>query len=284
MSEITSSDPESNPEKSTGQSFEDRAIGEVANPLEQVNSVFKRTGGRMWLGVGGLTLLVSALVVWSFVAQTVETTKTGVSLVPRSGLSSARVMQAGVIDQILVEEGEFVERGQPLVTILTGVGEQSVVAPVEGLVAGIDAVKGQVASAGDELVVLAPLDFSDQAAAIGFVRPEQLGQLEIGQSVTIQFPTANPQTYGRMKGTLSFVAPTPVLRSRLRQILPDTQANAAYQQGPFYEIAIDVERADTPSGFAWTIGNGPPNQIYLASNGVAFIAVSRQSIASKAFG
>jgi multidrug resistance efflux pump len=238
----------------------------------------------MWLGVGGLTLLVSALVVWSFVAQTVETTKTGVSLVPRSGLSSARVMQAGVIDQILVEEGEFVERGQPLVTILTGVGEQSVVAPVEGLVAGIDAVKGQVASAGDELVVLAPLDFSDQAAAIGFVRPEQLGQLEIGQSVTIQFPTANPQTYGRMKGTLSFVAATPVLRSRLRQILPDTQANAAYQQGPFYEIAIDVERADTPSGFAWTIGNGPPDQIYLASNGVAFIAVSRQSIASKAFG
>ena len=284
MSEITSSDPESNPEKSTGQSFEDRAIGEVANPLEQVNSVFKRTGGRMWLGVGGLTLLVSALVVWSFVAQTVETTRAGVSFLPLSGLSSARVMQAGIIDQVLVEEGQFVERGQALVTILTGVGEQSVVAPVEGLVADIDAVKGQVASAGDELVVLAPLDFSDQAAAIGFVGPEQLGQLEIGQSVTIQFPTANPQTYGRMKGTLAFVAATPVLRSRLRQILPDTQANATYQQGPFYEIAIELDRADTPSGFAWTIGNGPPDQIYLASNGVAFIAVSRQSIASKAFG
>ena len=86
-----------------------------------------------------------------------------------------------------------------------------------------------------------------------------------------------------MKGTLSFIAATPVLRSRLRQILTDTQANATYQQGPFYEIAIDVERADTPSGFAWTIGNGPPDQMYLAAAGVAHIAVSRRSIASKAF-
>ncbi len=67
-----------------------------------------------------------------------------------------------------------------------------------------------------------------------------------------------------MKGTLSFVAATG-LRSRLRQILPDTQANAACNKGPFYEIAIDVERADTPSGFAWTVETDHTDQIYLAS-------------------
>ena len=65
-------------------SFHERAIGEVTNPLEQINVTFKRTGSRIWLGVAGLALLVVGIVIWGFVAQQVVITSTQIALLPKS--------------------------------------------------------------------------------------------------------------------------------------------------------------------------------------------------------
>jgi multidrug efflux pump subunit AcrA (membrane-fusion protein) len=266
------------------QSFKDRAIGEVVNPLEQIDSVFKRTGSRIWLGVGGIFLLVVALVVWSFVAQRVVTTNAQVIILPKSGLYPVATLQTGVIGDVLVKEEQSVIAGQTLTTVsIPGIGEFPITAPIDGTVVAVDAAKGQLTGPGTTLFLLAPK--GEFVLAIGLVGPAQLSGLQVGQKATIAIPTVNPQRYGRMIGTLVYVGSTPATRSRISSVLGgDAQATAILQQGPAYEIQIQLKTDDTPSGYDWTVGEGPPTPLPLETTGVAFIQTSKKTIASKVFG
>ena len=69
---------------------------------------------------------------------------------------------------------------------------------------------------------------------------------------------------------------------------PKTRATAepaeVSRQGPVYEVQITLVPASTPSGYEWTVGEGPPSAPPITSIGVASIETSRQSIASQIFG
>lgn len=265
-------------------SFKDRAIGEVVNPLEQIDSVFKRTGSRIWLGVAGIFLLVVALVVWGFVAQRVVTTKAGVVILPKSGLYPVATLQTGVVGDVLVKEDQSVLAGQTLTTLtVPGVGELKITSPIDGTVVAVDAAKGQISGPGSTLFLLAPK--GEFTLAIGLVGPSQINGLQVGQKATIAIPTVNPQRFGRLIGTVVFVGGTPATRSRIESVLGGAaQATAVLQQGPAYEVQIQLKTADSPSGYDWTVGDGPPTPLPLETNGVAFIEISSKSIASKVFG
>jgi len=51
-----------------------------------------------------------------------------------------------------------------------------------------------------------------------------------------------------------------------------------------YEVEIELVASNTPSGYEWTVGEGPPSVPPITSIGVASIETSRQSIASEMFG
>ena len=61
-------------------------------------------------------------------------------------------------------------------------------------------------------------------------------------------------------------------------------AAAAVQAGPVYEVRLNLHVAQTPTGFAWTVGRGPSTPLPINSIGVADIVTSHRSLASRAFG
>ncbi len=264
--------------------FEQRAIGEVVNPLEQIDSVFRRTGSRLWLGVTGVFLLVAALVTWGFVAERVVTTDATIMLLPKSGLFPVASLETGVVGEVYVQEGDSVAAGQILGLISNpAIGEVEVNAPIAGVVVEVDAARGQVTAPGFPMFLLAPQ--GEPTLAIGLVSPAQLNGLATGQSVTIAFPTVNQQSAGRLVGTLVRVSDTPVTSTRIAAVLGNGNLAAqASAQGPVFEVNIELTRSTTPSGYAWTVGEGPPSAPPITSIGVAMIETSRQSIASEIFG
>lgn len=264
--------------------FAERAIGNVVNPLEQIDSVFRRTGHRMWLGVMGILLLVVALVVWAVVADRVVTVSEQIVLLPESGLFPVATLQTGLVGDVLVVEDQAVSIGDLLTTLsIPAVGELAIRSPINGTVVAVDVSEGQIAGPGNTLFLLAPE--GEPTMAIGFAGPANLASLAVGQEVTILIPTVNPQRYGRMEGTLTFVGGTPATRSRISAVLGgDAQAVSVLQRGPTYEIRIEPKLGDTASGYVWTVGSGPPARPPLATNGIALVEISRESLAQKVFG
>ena len=266
------------------ESFEQRAIGDVVNPLEQINSVFKRTSSRIWLGVGGLALLVVGFVIWGFVAQQIVTTQTQVILLPKSGLYPVSVLQTSVVQQISVPEGTEVTVGQTLGTVsVPGAGTTTITAPIAGTVVTVQAATGQILTAGSTFLNLAPK--GEETVAIGLISPSAVGSVANNQPVTIAIPTVNPTRYGRLVGTVEYVGSVPIAQGRIIALFGNTAtASAILQAGPAYEVRIDLKPASTPSGYTWTVGNGPSQHLPLDSTGVAFIETSHKSLASRAFG
>jgi multidrug resistance efflux pump len=209
--------PDATEEKSE-QSFQERAIGNVVNPLEQIDSVFRRTGNRLWLGVAGIALLVAALVAWGFVAQRVVNEKVAVVILPESGLYPVATLQTGVVGDVLVSEDQVVSVGDVLTTLqIPNVGELDVTSPIDGTVVAVDTARGRIAGPGNTLFLLAPK--GEPTQLIGFVGPSGLSQMQLRQKVTVVIPTVNPQRYGRMKGSVSYIGSTPTTRSRISSIL-----------------------------------------------------------------
>jgi len=263
--------------------FEQRAIGDVVNPLEQIDSIFRRTSSRLWLGVAGVSLLVLALAVWGFVAQRIVTVETPIAIAPKSGLLPVATLESGVIGAVFVAEGDSVTTGQRLATLINpAVGEIEVVSPMDGVVADSDAVVGQVTGVGSPVFLLAPA--GERAMALGLVGSAQVSGLLVGQNVTIAFPTVNQQSGGRLMGIVENVSETPVSSTRIAAVLGSgSLAAEVAQQGPLYEVQIELVPASTPSGYAWTVGEGPPKAPPITSIGLASIETSRQSVASEIF-
>ena len=77
--------------------FEQRAIGDVVNPLEHIDSVFRRTGSRLRWGVAGVFLLVAALVLIAvLLLAVVALSATRVSVRNTNGESGLRYSFAAV--------------------------------------------------------------------------------------------------------------------------------------------------------------------------------------------
>ncbi len=71
-------------------------------------------------------------------------------------------------------------------------------------------------------------------------------------------------------------------REQLMAVLGDNTALADYvlSAGPVQEITVDLNTADTSSGYAWTIGEGPDFAISSSTMAQVAVVVSQRSVAA----
>jgi HlyD family secretion protein len=73
-------------------------------------------------------------------------------------------------------------------------------------------------------------------------------------------PSTTPSSqYGTMKGTVTEISGLTVSAAQLSVTLGINSPLIAtlLGRGPALEVDVELEKADTPSGFAWTASNGP---------------------------
>jgi HlyD family secretion protein len=185
-----------------------------------------------------------------------------------------------VVEAVNVVPGDEVTAGQVLATVVNRNGRTfEVWAPVAGEVVYVYARPGRQTELGEPLAILQP---DSTRIARAFIPADKAETITEGMSAWVSPNSAPRGQYGFIEGVVESVAPAPTTREHLLAVLGDNAALADYllSNGPVQEITVSLNIADTPSGYAWTIGDGPPFPI--ASSTLALVAVvkSQRSVAS----
>ncbi len=262
--------------------FAERALGGAPNGLDNIDRLFRRAPRRLWLELAAIVLLVVAAVVWAAVADVTVIVRGQALVVPPDGFFIAGEGLSGQIVSVDIDPLDQVAVGQQVAMIaVPGSGEVPVVSPVDGAVVAVDVRLGDLVTGGG-VARIAP---DEPAAAVGLFGAADLGSLQLGQRVDVTVNGLTPERFGAAIGRVASVGTIPVTAGRLKQLTGDaTIAAALGQAGPLYEVVITLDPADTPSGVAWTRGEGPPSPIPLGALALASVTVDRTSLLDKALG
>jgi HlyD family secretion protein len=144
----------------------------------------------------------------------------------------------GTVVEIKVNEGELVDRGTPLFTII----------PSE--LAGASGVDHKGAEQSEKFGAL---------SAILYVAPSYGKQVHPGEQVEVAVSTARREEYGFVLGRVRAVAEIPSTLEGMQRVLKNKQLvqTLSNNAAPF-EVIVDLYAdPDTPSGYRWSSSRGP---------------------------
>lgn len=270
--------------QTTRSSFRDRALGDVPNPLEHIDHLFRQTSRRIWLGVLGLAALLGAGVLWAAGATQSVTSEGPAVIVPPEGIFTAGALEAGLVTWVTVREGTVVDRGERLADIqLAGSGRKVFVrSPVAGEVIGVDVRLGESSQAGASMFRIVPV--SSRPMAIGLFGANDISDVAVGQKVAVTVSGFSPERYGKVVGRVASIEPISASEQRLTQLTGDSSlVGVAQRLGSAREVRIRLTPGRTPSGLEWTGGEGPAGPLPLGVRAVASVTTKRETLIGKAF-
>lgn len=140
--------------------------------------------------------------------------------------------------------------------------EQSsiVLSPYAGYIREIRSDVGQLVVAGQSLVSVEMVDAPLQAVA--FV-PTEGKRIQAGMEAHVSPVTVRREEYGYLLGTVSFVSPQPATRQgMLRTLGNEILVEQLAGMGAPFLVEIELlTDPDTPTGFRWSSGSGPPGTV-----------------------
>ena len=234
----------------------------------------------------GVVVLLAAALLWAVLGKAPTEVEGQSMLLPPDGLYEVGVETAGFVTEVLVENGQHVEEGAPLVRLRQRDGEVvDIDAPVTGDVATILVKPGTYNPVGTPVITLAAE--GEELIAVVYVPAQEGKVVRKGMRVFVSPSTAPSAQYGSILGTVHSVSTLPASPARIRLNLGDNSDLVRFLTGgrPVLEVAVLLERdPSTRSGYKWSSGSGPPFKISAATLGTAAIVVSERSPASQVFG
>ena len=241
----------------------------VSAPADPAAEVDSRSGGvsrPLVFALVGLVLLVAAIFVWAIFGRAPQTVTGFGYVVPEGGYTEVGSPSAGLVDVVNVTPGQRVTAGEELVRVNLDDGNDAVEtlrSPVDGVVVEVVALPGRVTEPGDPMVYLqadgAPLEVK------GFIPATLAETIQVGMPVQVS-PADAPRRaqYGVLLGTVVTMSPSPVTRERVGFVVGGNESLVDYflGSGPVIEVTAQLqEDPSTPSGYAWSIGQGPDVEI-----------------------
>ena len=250
------------------------------DPVEEIATRSRVLTRASLLGLVGCALLVVAGIVWALFARVPETIVGEGVILPASGFVEAGTRLQGVVEKVFVNPGSKVADRDVVATVrLDNEKVEAVRAPQAGEVVYVYARSGRRTQLGEPLIVLQP---PTAKVARAFLPADQAEIVQPGMQAWVSPSSAPRAQYGFIVGTVATVSPAPATREQLLASLGDNSALADYllAGGPVQEVVVNLNEADTPSGYEWTIGQGPDFPI--SSSTLADVAVvkSNRSVAS----
>jgi multidrug efflux pump subunit AcrA (membrane-fusion protein) len=240
------------------------AVSEKAatSPADEISARLPVTDRRGWALLAATALLVLAGLLWAVFGSAPETVSGAGMIVPASGFSDEGTSVIGSVTQILVRPGDVVEQGQPIATVgvKDGTTEQ-VRASVDGIVASVVARQGSTTQPGTPLLIIDP---TTPDIAIGFLPAVQGGKVRVGMPALVAVSSFPEAQYGYISGTVQDVGRLPATIERIKLLVGgnDQLPELVTADGPVLEVAVALDAdAGTPSGYVWTIGQGPDAEV-----------------------
>jgi hypothetical protein len=240
--------------------FRSNATATLSSP-EQLDTVVRVTRPRSWIALGAVGLVLVVFVVWTILG-TVQTTFPGAGVLSTQyGTFNAVSPRAGQIVSVSVSQGDAVKAGERLATVETADGRTVDVKALDsGHVVEMLAYPSDHVAEGATIATVQPDD--QDLRSFVFVPVSGRQPIAKGMPVQISVTTVPSEQYGLLLGTVAKVSDFPVTTAGVDALLNNKDiASIVTGSGPVIQVEITLTKADTPSGYAWTSGDGPPKPL-----------------------
>ena len=238
-------------------------VPQTADPIDRVVSLAPRWTVFVLIACG---FLVAGLIAWGF-GGTVTSSITTEGLYNENGDASVETPKEATVAQVLVSLDQEVTEGQELVALTDG---SVLTSPQDGTVTAILVSNGSLMYPGKTAVRVTDLSVPDNVVVM--VPASMTGWIVPGLPVRIEVSSAPSSQYGYLIGEVDEISAGPYTVDQVADILNLEPAVVINQFGPEPALLAIVDLQydpDTPSNYAWTIGDGPP---WLITQGVPVVA------------
>jgi multidrug efflux pump subunit AcrA (membrane-fusion protein) len=258
-----------------GRTAETRTL-EGRDPVDEVARRLPVTDRPTWLILLGILLLIAGGVAWAVFGRAPDAATGPGIVVPEQGFVEVGTALQGTVISVAVAPGDHVDDRARVADIRTQTGRVvSVRSPVDGTVATVLVRKGGVTDRGTAIVTIEPSGSSP--VVVGFLPAGPGKRIETGMPARVALASAPRSQFGTIEGTVRAVSPVPVPPERIVLVVGGNVSLADYfmVSGPVLEVTISLDRdPSTPSGYAWTTGEGPPTGVSSGTLVEASVVVS----------
>lgn len=245
--------------------FRLQALAHRGEP-EELDVVPKLVRPQAAIAVAVLVALVASITVWAFVGNLPRRLSLEGLIVSGRPLNTVQSTVNGFVVELLVGNGDTVETGDGLVTVVDDDGERHTVpSPFDGTAIEIGVAAGEQVREGSPVADVMVGDPDEAGLEVILLVPsEDAAQIAPGMDVNMAVASAPTAAFGLLRGTVETVVPTPLTSDdALRLLGNDLLVEELVAGRPVNPIIVAVERdADTASGYAWTTGDGPPFPVF----------------------
>jgi hypothetical protein len=253
------------PERLMAQIFRKAALDRLSSS-EELDRLLQVTSPRGWIALTGLSLLLTAALLWGIFGR-VSTTVEGQGILIRpDGVRSIESPRPGVVLNVLVRVGDLIYKDREVVR-LSGADQdtsatQLVCSNHSGRVLEVLVREGRTVERGTPLLILEPVDRRLQALI--YVPSGEGQRIQPGMRAGIAPAPVKWSEFGHIVGQVSEAAKFAASRQAMMQYLENEElVKSLTRSGPCVEVLADLT-ADpgTPSGYKWSSSRGPPLQMH----------------------
>ncbi|MGL5033948.1 MAG: HlyD family efflux transporter periplasmic adaptor subunit, partial [Microcystaceae cyanobacterium] len=161
--------------------------------------------------------------------------------------------------------------------------DSQVLSPRSGKILELSVNRGQVIQSGTRLATIEETPKSQETLAYSFFAAGDAEKIRPSMPLLIVPGVEDRERYGGIVAKAIAVAPMPSTSQEVTSILGNEELSKQILDGgkPVIKIIAQLKRdANTPSGFAWTRGNGLPYVLPDNTIGTAYLVVEERSLVS----
>lgn len=242
--------------------FRQAALERLSTP-EQLDQVIEVTDRRAWLGLSVVGLLLFLGLLWACFGSIPKKLQGQGILLKPGGVQTVAANLPGILTEIRVEVGAYVERGQSVAVVEQRIQpgsprvREEIFSPYAGRVFELAANAGATVGAGTPICVLESQ--SDALEALTYVSADTGKRVRIGMPAQVSLAAFKREEYGYLIGEVSEVSDAPVTREGMMRTLGnDVLVEGVLKSGPVLAVKVALKEAPgTRTGFLWSSSQGP---------------------------
>src|SRR4029453_959647 len=235
------------------------ALRHLSSP-DQLDTEVRLVRPAGWIALGAVGLVLITFIVWCFVGTVKTTFPAAGVLATQYGTVNSVSPDAGDVSEVFVAPGDEVSAGDPVATVASADGSVTVEAAAAGTGVELLAYPGDAVEAGPTIVTIQPDD--EDLRVYAFVPVAGSQPIKPGMPVQISVTTVPSEGYGLLLGTGTRGGTHPRPRAGVGALLNNDEiADIVVSGAPVFQIEVALTPSDTPTRYAWTTGEGPPEPL-----------------------
>lgn len=265
--------------------FRKTALERLSSP-DQLDSMLKITTPMSWVGIGAAAALAAAVVVWAFTGSIPNTVSGPGFLVYSYNTNTLYSTASGQVKDVLVDMGQTVEPGTPVVELYSSTGDMiTVESDQTGIVSALLVEKREQITPNTELFRLSP-ETENELSMVCYVDLDTAKQLENGMEAMVYLNSADSGTYGHMEAVVTNVDRYISSEAAMAELL-GSDGQMSYmvtQNGPVAAVTCELKADETTeSGYYFSTSKGAEIELSGGEQAVVQIILDESAPISKVF-